>query len=133
MTSRENHNFEGDSTENSLDVQNTTQDRQAQRISHRVSVAYTFDVAVPFRKQPSPYRFGVAIDISERGMCFDATDRFPTGQMILLYLKLSDSTSGIKMLGKIVWAKPHDDDKTRVGIKFVGCLPPEWMNIILEN
>jgi len=104
--------------------------RVRERRQHRVSVAYSMEVEQSLGKRYTHYRFGTLEDISDRGICFKAKDSFAPDKMISLYLKLSDKTDGVKMLGKIVWVKPEQDGQMRVGVKFIGLLPPDWIKLL---
>jgi len=107
--------------------------RIAERVKYNISVAYSFD-AFPRPDQPSaPYRWGNLLDISERGICFEATDHFFVQRLLSLQLKLTDQTGGIRMLGKITWAKTEKDGSTRVGVQFIGMLPSDWRKLIGEK
>jgi hypothetical protein len=50
--------------------------------------------------------------------------------IISLYLKLSNDSSGIKMLGKIIWTKWLNEEQALVGVKFIGTLPPDWGKLV---
>jgi len=104
--------------------------RVRERRQHRVSVAYSMEVEHTIGKKHTHYHFGTLEDISDRGICFKAKDTFATNKIISLYLKLSDKTDGVKMLGKIVWVKPEQDEQMRVGVQFIGLLPPDWIKLL---
>lgn len=103
--------------------------RSAERIKLDISIAYSLE-AYPPQGRKAQYRWGTLIDISERGLCFKAHDRLFVQRIISLYLKLSHQTSGIKMLGKIVWTGTDWDGSTRVGVQFIGTLPSDWRKLI---
>ncbi len=104
--------------------------RIIERRKHGVSVAYSLEVDHAHMKKFTHYLFGTLVDISDRGICFKAKDTFAPDNIISLYLKLSDKTDGIKMLGKIIWVKTDQDGYMRVGVKFIGLLPPDWIRLL---
>ena len=104
--------------------------RTAERIKVEVSVAYSFEDTPQPDQKSAPYHWGTLLDISERGLCFKATDYFFVQRVVRLYLKLSHQTSGIKMLGKILWTATDSDGSTRVGVQFIGTLPADWRKLL---
>ena len=104
--------------------------RSSERLLHNVSCAYSLDVVQRPDKKPSPYLFGTLQDISDHGLRFKAPGKFSTQRLISLYLKLTDESKGIKMLGKIVWTRELENNETSVGVKFIGTLPPDWHNLL---
>jgi len=117
-----------DTTESPQKVEQSARARE--RRKHHVSVAYSLEVEHTLGKRFTRYLFGTLVDISDRGICFKAKDAFTPNKMISLYLKLSDKTDGVKMLGKIVWVKPEQDEQMRVGVQFIGLLPPDWIKLL---
>ena len=105
-------------------------ERASERLKHHVSIAYSFDISkTPEHKFPL-YQFGTLIDINERGICFEGNGKFQMNGIISLYLKLSSDSSGITMLGKIIWTKCLNEEQALVGIKFIGTLPPDWVKLV---
>jgi len=104
--------------------------RSAERVKLDISIAYSYDPYPQPAKKSDPRRWGTLVDISERGLCFRARDHFFIQRIISLYLKLSHETSGIKMLGKIVWVRPEQDGSSRVGVQFIGTLPSDWQQLV---
>lgn len=104
--------------------------RTSERVPLKCSVAYSTDIYNQEKKSLPRFLFGDLMDISESGLCMKARRKFPVPSLVSLFLKLSDDSSGIKMLGKTVWAKPEPDGENVVGIKFIGKLPPTWKNIL---
>ncbi len=104
--------------------------RASERIERRISIAYSFEVTALPTQKPTPFRFGMLLNVSANGVCFKAKDKFCVQQIIALYLKLTDQTSGIKVLGKILWAESDDDDFVRVGVRLIGALPSDWKALI---
>jgi hypothetical protein len=104
--------------------------RTIERRKHGVSVAYSIEADHAHTKKFTHYLFGTLVDISDRGICFKAKDSFSPDKIISLYLKLSDKTDGIKMIGKIIWVKPDQDGYMRVGVKFIGLLPTDWIKLL---
>ena len=104
--------------------------RASDRLKLDISVAYSFEIAPrPDGKNP-PYRWGTLVDISERGLCFRAPDTFFVQRVISIFLKLSYQTSGIKMLGKVIWTATDWDGSSRVGVQFIGTLPADWRRLV---
>ena len=104
--------------------------RATERVKLEISIAYSFETALLPKHKAAPYSWGTLLDISERGLCFRATDHFFVQRLLSLQLRLSNQTSGIKMLGKIIWTTPEGDGSTRVGIQFIGTLPSDWRKLI---
>ncbi|GAB4311371.1 MAG: hypothetical protein Kow0059_01380 [Candidatus Sumerlaeia bacterium] len=101
--------------------------RTTTRIEHRVSVGFSPEPYDPRSfKTPPPMRFGQLRNIGQRGLCFDAPGRFQVNQVISLFLRFTNESSGITMLGKIVWLEPQMDGNTRLGVQFIGPLPSNW-------
>lgn len=111
----------------------TRENRGVQRIKCRISVAYSLEATPHVQHRIEPFRWGTLEDISERGVCFHARDRFTLQNIITLYLKLSDQSNGIKMLGKIVWMDNTLDEFTRLGVQFIGTLPSDWQRLLGGN
>lgn len=107
--------------------------RRCARMKYFVSLAYSLDVSEHPDKKLSIYQFGSLLDISAGGLCFRAKGEFAIPSLIAIYLKLTRDSSGIKMLGKIIWVKDISDGCTLVGVKFIGSLPPEWVQLIQGN
>jgi len=107
--------------------------RAAPRLKHQVSIAYSLDVPKRTEKKIVRYRFGTLMDISERGLCFKVPEDLSNGGVINLYLKLSDDSRGIKMLGKIIWTKQDWNGEMFVGVKFIGMLPQDWRELVTED
>ena len=103
--------------------------RIAERVKLDVSIAYSLETFRQAQERNSPYRWGTLLDISERGLCFKASDRFFLERLLSLYLKLSHESRGIKMLGKVIWTGNEWDGSTRVGIQFIGTLPSDWRKL----
>ena len=104
--------------------------RASERIERRISIAYSFEVTALPTQKPTPFRFGMLLNVSANGVCFKAKDKFCVQQVIALYLKLTDQTSGIKILGKVLWAETDDDEFVRVGVRLIGALPSDWRALI---
>jgi hypothetical protein len=119
--------------EEKIDNSSELKDRSGTRLQQRISIAYSQDVDHQPDKKFTSYKFGTLMDISQRGLCFIARDQFQTPGILHIYLKLSHSSSGLKILGKIMWTKPEPEGKTRLGIQFIGILPPEWREIVQSS
>jgi PilZ domain-containing protein len=108
-------------------------DRTSSRIKHIVSVAYSQDVQTKPEKKFFSYLFGTLLDISDKGLCFKARGEFNIKNIISLYLKISDESRGIKMLGKVIWLKDSLEGECQIGVKFIGNLPPDWRKLIISE
>lgn len=106
--------------------------RQVSRLKHQVSIAYSYDLNNWHDKDSASYLFGTLMDISDRGLCFQTADNLNGQKMLSMYLKLSHQTSGIMMLGKVVWIKQEAEGDNRVGVQFIGNLPPQWYGIVQQ-
>ncbi len=102
------------------------------RVKLDISMAYSFETFPQAATKSAPPRWGTLLDISQRGLCFKAHDHFFIQRVISLFLKLSHQTSGIRMLGKIVWTATDWDGATRVGVQFIGTLPSDWHKLVAE-
>jgi hypothetical protein len=105
-------------------------ERASERLKHHVSIAYSLDISKTPEHKSSLYQFGTLLDINERGICFEGSGKFQMHGIISLYLKLSNDSSGIKMLGKIIWTKWLNEERALVGVKFIGTLPPDWVKLV---
>ncbi len=104
--------------------------RLSERVDHRISVAYSFEpTALPTQK-PTPFRFGMLVNISTQGLCLRAREEFVPDQLLALYLKISDQSNGIKALGKVIWMEEEGDGYERVGIRLIGSLPSDWRRFL---
>lgn len=108
-------------------------ERASERLKHRVSIAYSLDVSKTPEHKFSLYTFGTLFDINDRGICFEGSGNFQLNGIISLYLKLSNDSSGIKMLGKIIWTKWLNEAQALVGVKFIGTLPPDWVKMVQSD
>ena len=104
--------------------------RTVERMKLDISIAYSLSATFAVDEKSPRYRWGTLIDISDRGICFKAADTFFVQRVISLYLKLSTQTSGIKMLGKVVWTGTDWDGAARVGVQFIGMLPSDWRSLV---
>jgi hypothetical protein len=114
--------------------------RSRERVFHQVSIGYSTALSTPspsVTKTPLRHWFGTLVNISQSGLCFNARGTFDEGQIISLFLKLSDSSSGITMLGKIIWIEQLEVEETapfkdnvRLGVRFIGSLPTDWQKIL---
>ena len=118
--------------QDSRDVLSTAELRKrvADRLQHHVSLAFSLDAGSNPNKKLLIYNFGDLLDISEYGICFKASGKFSPQSLINLYLKLSNETSGIRMLGKIIWVRPDATGNMRIGVRFIGTLPPDWGRLV---
>jgi hypothetical protein len=104
--------------------------RTTDRVKLKISIAYSFETSPQPKHKSIPFRWGMLLDIGACGLCFKATDHFFVQHLLMLQLKLSDQTSGIRILGKIIWTAPEDDGSTRVGVQFIGTLPSDWRKLL---
>jgi hypothetical protein len=93
-------------------------------------VAYSFEPAALPTQKPTPFRFGMLINISTQGLCIRAKEEFVPDQLMALYLKISDQSNGIKALGKVIWVEAEGDGYHRVGIRLIGTLPADWRQFL---
>jgi len=107
--------------------------RGTERIKLDISIAYSFETFPRHDGKPAPPCWGTLLDISRRGICFKAHDHFFIQRVISLYLKLTHQTSGIKMLGKVIWTATDWDGATRVGVQFIGALPSDWRKLVADD
>lgn len=108
-------------------------ERSVPRYKHSGSVAYSQNFARGTDKGLALYRFGSIVDISERGLCFKAEDDFDDKNVISFYLKVAEACSPIRILGKIMWMRPENEKQdTKVGVRFIGNLPPHVTNHLLS-
>ena len=104
--------------------------RVAERLKLDLSIAYSLEIPRGADEKSSPFRWGTLWDISERGLCFKASDSFFVKRLISLYLKLSHESSGINVLGKVIWTGTEWDGSMRVGVQFIGVLPSDWRKLV---
>lgn len=105
--------------------------RSSRRLEHRISVAFSPDAYDPnSHTTPPPLRFGQVQNISHSGLCFDAPGRYQLNQVISLYLRLTEDSRGITMLGKVIWMEPQLNGNVRLGIQFIGSLPADWQKLL---
>jgi len=104
--------------------------RRNERIARRISVAYSFEPIAASSQKPTPFRFGTLLNVSEQGICIRSHESFCVAQIVSLYLKLTDESSGIKALGKVIWAETEDGGMVRAGIRLIGSLPRDWKRFI---
>jgi len=104
--------------------------RASQRVKATIALGYSFDLTA---SREEDFRRGMLLDISERGLCFRATDLFFVQRLIALFLKLSDQSSGMRILGKSVWTAPDGAGATRVGVQFIGTLPSDWRGCLTTD
>lgn len=108
--------------------------RSSARIEHSVSVGISpeaFDA--DSYKTPPPIYFGLLQNISQNGLCIDTPGEYQLHQVISLFLRLTQDSSGIMMLGKIIWLEPEQNGKSRLGIQFIGNLPADWKNLLPKD
>jgi hypothetical protein len=103
--------------------------RRAPRLVRHISLAYSFYADSARFSRPAPFRFGMLRNISEYGACFEADDLFRERQVLLLYLKFTDETGGVRMLANVIWTRLQDDGRTRIGVRFIGNLPADWRQV----
>ena len=56
-------------------------------------------------------------DICSRGLCLFSDRELPAGANVDLHLKMPDDESRIYRKGRVIWSRPVDDGKYRVGVK----------------
>jgi len=98
--------------------------RSYQRFLKQVKVSYT----ILSRVDSTPFEFGDAltVDISRGGLSLLLDEPVPVPGLLQLHLRVPRCPYGLFVLGKTVHCTPVEDiGMYRVGIKFVGLLPPD--------
>jgi len=105
--------------------------RNYQRILRDLKVSYTIIAEV----DNTPFEFGnsVMIDVSRTGLAMIVDEPIPVPMLLQLQLSVPNRPSGLFLLGKSIYCVPVEDiGMYRIGIKFVGLLPPE-LDIVLNE
>ncbi len=110
---------------------NGVEKRRYERFLKEVHVSYT----VLSKVDSTPFEFGnsVTLNISRTGLSLLLTQPMPVPVLLQLQLRLPNRPYGLFVLGKTVYCTPMEEiNMYRVGIKFVGILPPE-LEMVLED
>jgi hypothetical protein len=105
--------------------------RRYERFLRELKVSYT----ILSKVDSTPFEFGDSItaDISRSGLALLMEERIPVPILMQLQLRIPSRPYGLFVLGKSVYCSPVEDvDMYRVGIKFVGILPPDLENALDE-
>jgi len=105
--------------------------RRFKRFLRDLKVTYT----VLSKVDSTPFEFGnsVTIDISRTGVSLLVDEPLPVPILLQLQLSVPTRPYGLFILGKTVYCSPSEDTGMyRVGIKFVGILPPDLEKILRE-
>ena len=105
--------------------------RRYQRLPSDIKLSYT----IIARVDSTPFEFGnsVTIDIGPTGLAMLVDEPIPIPMLLQLQIRPPGSASSLFLLGKSTYCTPVEDiGMYRVGIKFVGMLPPEMDSLIQE-
>jgi len=105
--------------------------RRYQRFVKEVKISYT----VLSKVDSTPFEFGdsLTLDISRSGLSLLMDEPIPVPVLLQLQLRIPTRPYGLFVLGKTVYCTSLEEiGMYRVGIKFVGILPPE-LEVVLEE
>jgi len=105
--------------------------RRYQRFLKELQLSYT----ILSKVDSTPFEFGdaVTLDISRAGLSLLLSEPIPVPILLQLQLRVPSRPYGLFVLGKSVYCMPAEDsDMYRVGIKFVGILPPDLEQVLNE-
>ena len=105
--------------------------RRYERLAKDVKISYTLIAKV----DSTPFEFGnsVMTDISKSGLAMLVDMPIPVPMLMQLQLSLPSRPTGMFVLGKSIYCTPVEDiGMYRIGIKFVGILPPDIEDAIQE-
>jgi hypothetical protein len=108
-----------------------TDKRRYQRFLREVKVSYT----ILSKVDSTPFEFGdsVTLDISRSGLALLLDEPVPVPILLQLQLRVPSRAYGLFVLGKAVYCAPVEEiGMYRVGIKFVGILPPDLETVLEE-
>ncbi|MCX8038223.1 MAG: PilZ domain-containing protein [Candidatus Sumerlaeia bacterium] len=103
--------------------------RRYERFLKEVHVSYT----VLSKVENTPFEFGnsVTLNISRTGLLLLLPEPMPVPVLLQLQLRLPNRPFGLFVLGKTVYCSRMEEiNMYRVGIKFVGILPPELESVL---
>jgi c-di-GMP-binding flagellar brake protein YcgR len=106
--------------------------RRYQRFLKEIKVSYT----VLSKVDSTPFEFGdaVTVDISCTGVALLMDEPISVPVLLQLQLRIPSRPYGLFVLGKTVYCTAIEEiGMYRVGIKFVGILPPDLENILSES
>ena len=105
--------------------------RRFKRFLRDLKVTYT----VLSKVDSTPFEFGdsVTLDISRTGLALLLDEPIPVPILLQLQLRVPTRPYGLFVLGKSVYCSPVEEiGMYRVGIKFVGILPPDLEQVLDE-
>ena len=105
--------------------------RRYQRFLKELKVTYT----ILSKVDSTPFEFGesVTLDISRAGLALLLSEPIPVPILLQLQLCVPSRPYGLFVLGKSVYCTPLGGiDMYRIGIKFVGILPPDLEQVLDE-
>ena len=101
------------------------------RFLRKLKVSYTLLSSM----DATPFEFGETIsrDISQSGICLLTNEQVQVPILIQMNVQIPTRKYGIIVLGKTAWCNFDTScNKYRVGVKFVGLLPPD-LDYIIEK
>lgn len=105
--------------------------RRYDRFLKDLKVSYT----VLSKVDSTPFEFGdsVTCDISRTGLALQVDEPIPVPILLQLQICVPSRPYGLFVLGKSVYCSPVEESgRYRVGIKFVGLLPPDLESVLDE-
>ena len=99
------------------------------RFLRELKVSYTLLSSM----DATPFEFGETIsrDISQSGICLLTNEKVQVPILIQMNIQIPTRKYGIIVLGKTAWCEfDASCSKYRIGVKFVGLLPPDLNHII---
>lgn len=105
--------------------------RQYQRLLRDLKISYT----ILSKVDSTPFEFGNSstVDISRTGLGILLDEAIPVPILLQLQIRVPDRPYGLFVLGKSIYCNPIEESGMyRVGIKFVGILPPDLEKILAD-
>lgn len=105
--------------------------RRYERFLRDLKVSYT----VLSKVDSTPFEFGNSVtrDISRTGLALQVDEPIPVPILLQLQICVPSRPYGLFVLGKSVYCSPEEEHGMyRVGIKFVGMLPPDLEHVLEE-
>ena len=111
-------------------------DLKKQRAFPRYPLEFKVSYTLLSSMDATPFEYGETItqDISQSGACLLTKEKVQVPILIQLNIQIPSRKYGIIVLGKTVWCSLDEQIKQyRVGVKFVGLLPPDLGLIIKKD